>query len=81
VQVSDVPWSGQQSTCFIRDMSKNVMTGSAGHPMAEVQRSVNALRISTMFRLAFTQNESLESFLFRSENALRSLYTVAIYVR
>jgi hypothetical protein len=81
VQVSDVPRSGQQYACFIRDMSQNVMKRSAGHPMAEVPRCMNALGIAKMFSLAFTQNESLENFLSRSANALRSLYTVAIYVR
>jgi hypothetical protein len=81
VQVSDVTRSGQQSACYIRDMSQNLMKGSAGHPMAEVPRCMNALGIATMFSLAFTQNESLENFLSRSANALRSLYTVAIFVR
>jgi hypothetical protein len=32
VQVSDVPRSGQQSACFIRDMSQNVMKGSGVIP-------------------------------------------------
>jgi hypothetical protein len=63
VQVSDVPRSGQQYACVFRDMSPNVMKGSAGHPMAEAPRWMNALGIATMFSLEFTQNESLENFL------------------
>lgn len=81
VQVSGVPTFALRAPCFIRDQSGNVVMGSDGLPLADIQRNSNTLNIAALLCLAFTQSVDLDTFLSRTPNALRSLYAVAIFFR
>jgi hypothetical protein len=81
VQVSEAPPSGMHHSAFIRDIHKNVKTGSDGLPLACVTKDLNTYEIATQFCTAFTQTASFKKFLTRSPNAIRSIYAVALFLR
>jgi hypothetical protein len=81
VQVSEVPATGLHYSAFIRDMDKTVKTGPDGLPLACITKHSNTYDIATHFCIKYTQTTSFEKFLARFQNAIRSIYAVALFLR